>query len=63
MKIKDLREKSIAELQKLLSEQRAELTTVRFQVASNQESKVRKLRQLKHDIAKILTVLNETRHD
>jgi len=63
MKIKELREKAAPELQKLLTEQRAELTTLRFKVASSQESKVRKLRQLKRDIAKILTVLNETRHD
>ncbi|EKD76581.1 MAG: hypothetical protein ACD_43C00053G0006 [uncultured bacterium] len=63
MKIKELRDKSLTELQKLLVEQRVELTTTRFQVASNQESKVRKLRQLKRDIAKILTVINETRHD
>jgi ribosomal protein L29 len=63
MTIKELREKSITELQKLLAEQRIELASMRAKVATNQEHKVRKLRQLKHTIAKILTVLNETRHD
>ena len=63
MKLKELRDQSISELQKQLTEQRAALTTLRFQVASNQDSKVRKLRALKHNIAQILTVLNEKRHD
>lgn len=63
MTIKELRDQSKAELQKLLAETRAEAHTVHFKIVGRQETKVRKLRDLKRTVAKILTVLNEQRHD
>ena len=59
MNIKELREKSEMELQKLLGERRAELLSTRFKVAGRQETNVRLLRKLKKEITNILTILNE----
>ena len=61
MKIKELRQLSITELDQKLAELRDKTRQLRFSVANNQLSHVRNLRQNKHDIARILTVLNEKR--
>lgn len=63
MTIKELRDKSITELQNVLAETRTQLHTARFKVAGRQETKVRRLRAFRREIAQILTVLNEQRHD
>jgi len=63
MTVKELKEKSVSELQKLLQESREELGKLSFKVSGNQHSKVRQLRQLKRDIARILTVINFNRHE
>lgn len=62
MTVKELKEKSVPELQKLLAESRAELGKLAFKVSGNQHAQVRQLRQLKRDIARILTVINVNRH-
>ncbi|HPN96715.1 MAG TPA: 50S ribosomal protein L29 [Candidatus Moranbacteria bacterium] len=59
MKIKELREKGIAELRKLLAEKRENTRKVRFDVASKQVKNNRELRNDKKDIARILTLINE----
>ncbi|MBT4349886.1 50S ribosomal protein L29 [bacterium] len=61
MKIKELRQLSVADLNKKLAELRDKTRQLRFSIANNQLSHVRNLRQNKHDIARILTVLNEKR--
>ncbi len=58
MKIKELRQKKIADLHKLLKSNREELRSLRFSISSEQEKNVRKMRDVKKDIAKILTILN-----
>ena len=61
MKIKEIREKNIEELKKLLAEKREEVRKLRFDIASKQAKNNRKLRNDKKEIAKILTVLNNKR--
>ncbi|MBT7552857.1 50S ribosomal protein L29 [bacterium] len=61
MKIKELRQLEIAELNKKLAELRDKTRQLRFSIANNQLSHVRDFRKAKHDIARILTVLNEKR--
>lgn len=59
MDIKELRKKSEAELDKFLQQQREVMRDLRFKVAAKQHKDVRNLRDVKHDIARILTVLKE----
>lgn len=64
MMIKELRDKPVAELQKLLTETKAELAAFRMKVVSNKAKQVSKVQQLRGDVARILTVLNDNnRHD
>lgn len=64
MMIKELRDKPVAELQKLLTETKAELAAFRMKVVSNKAKQVSKVQQLRRDVARILTVLNDNnRHD
>jgi large subunit ribosomal protein L29 len=58
MKIKELRQKKVADLHKLLKSNREELRSLRFSIGSEQEKNVRKIRDVKKNIAKILTLLN-----
>jgi len=58
MKIKELRKKKIADLHKLLKASREELRSFRFSISSEQEKNVRKMREVKKTIAKVLTILN-----
>jgi large subunit ribosomal protein L29 len=59
MDIKELRKKSEQELLKFLKLKREQMRDLRFQVAAKQRKDVRDLRQIKKDIAQILTVLKE----
>ena len=61
MKIKELRKLDNAKLNEKLAELRNKTRELRFSIANNQLKKVREFRSTKHDIAKILTVLNEQR--
>ena len=58
MKIKELRQKKVGDLHKLLKSNREELRSLRFSISSEQEKNVRRIRDVKKDIAKILTILN-----
>lgn len=58
MKIKELRQKKVGDLHKLLKSNREELRSLRFSISSEQEKNVRKIRDVKKDIAKILTIFN-----
>ena len=57
MKIRELKEKSTGELQKLLAEDRERVRALRFGVSVGQETKVRRIRAAKKEIARILTLL------
>ena len=59
MKLKELKEKAAGELEKMLREERERVRALRFAVATNQESKVRKIRASRKTIARILTLLKQ----
>ncbi len=58
MKAKELKEKSEAELQKLLKEKREKLREARFVLATGRLKNVNEIKNIKKDIARILTLLN-----
>jgi large subunit ribosomal protein L29 len=57
MDFQELKSKSRSELQKLLVENRERLRERRFKVANGQLKDVREIRELRHLIARILTLL------
>lgn len=57
MKAIELRKKSAAELHKVLAEQEAEVRSIRFGSVSGTKN-VKKVRELKKDIARIKTILH-----
>ena len=61
MKLKELKDKTAGELEKLLAETREQARRVRFGIGAAQHPKVRDLRNAKKTIARILTLLGEAR--
>ena len=59
MKAKELREMTSEQLENKLSELKNELFRLRFQHAINQLDNPHKITDVKHDIARVMTVLNE----
>lgn len=59
MKPKELRELSIPELKEKLSALRQELFNLRFQKALHKLENPMRIRQVKRDIARILTIIRE----
>ena len=59
MNIKEVREKSSADLQKSLEEMKVELFDLRFARATGSIENPMRIRELKKSIARILTVLHE----
>lgn len=59
MKAKELRNLTYEELQKKLKEARQELFNLRFQLATGQLKNYQRIKEVKKDIARILTVLKE----
>ena len=59
MKPTEIKQKSQSELQKILAEKREKLRQLRFGLASGKVKNVREIRQIKKDIARILTQLKE----
>lgn len=59
MDFKDLQKLSTAELQARLAELRQQVREHRFSITNNQLKNVRLTRQVKHEIAQILTILNK----
>lgn len=59
MKSKDLRQKTDAELHKLLSDMRKKLFEGRFALSSGKVKNVSSLRELRRDIARVRTLLAE----
>ena len=58
-KAADLREADEAELETRLAEAKQELFNLRFQIVTGQLDNSARLRAVRHDIARILTVLRE----
>lgn len=63
MDMKTLLEKTLPELQKELARLRAQMQMLQARVRTHEEKNVRKLRALKKDIARTLTVINKKRKD
>lgn len=59
MKAADLREMTMGELEKKLKDMRNELFNLRFQQATGQLKNYKRIREVKREIARILTVINE----
>ena len=59
MKATELRNKTSAELEAMLKDLKTELFNLRFQHAVNQLENPHQIAEVKHDIARVMTVLNE----
>ena len=59
MKAAELRNMATEELETKLKELKKELFNLRFQLAVNQLENPHKISEVKHDIARVMTVLNE----
>ena len=59
LKAKDLRQKDVAELRKLLLEQRQELISLRQKAASGAIDSPAKIREIRKNIARIMTIIAE----
>ncbi len=59
MKATELRDMTIDELNEKLGELKEELFNLRFQLAVNQLDNPHKITAVKHDIARVMTVLRE----
>lgn len=57
MEINDLKNKNEKDLQELLAQKRDLLRELRFKVSEKQLKDVREIREVKKDIARVLTVL------
>ena len=63
MKAAELRTMSAEELENKLKELKAELFNLRFQHAINQLDNPHKMTDVKHDIARVMTVLREMKKE
>ena len=59
MNANELRAMSVEQLNSKLGELKEELFNLRFQLAINQLDKPHKITEVKHDIARVMTVLRE----
>ena len=62
IKAKDLREKSSEELTKSLQELKAEGVTLRIQAATGQLENTARIRTVRREVAKTMTILSERRN-
>ena len=63
MKAAELRSMSVEALESKLKELKAELFNLRFQHAINQLDNPHKMTEVKHDIARVMTVLREMKKE
>ncbi len=59
MQAKELRTKSVADLQKQLASLREKLRDLNFRIANKQVKNYREHKKLREDIARVLTVMHE----
>ncbi len=62
MKAKELRKKTLTELHALLKEKRERLYYLRVELSQGKNKNLKEYRQTKKDIARILSIINEKRH-
>lgn len=60
MTIKELKPKNSAELTRLLATEREKLRDLRFKVAQGQLKDVREVREARHTVARIMTLLKKS---
>ena len=63
MKAAELRSMSVEALESKVKELKAELFNLRFQHAINQLDNPHKMTEVKHDIARVMTVLQEMKKE
>jgi large subunit ribosomal protein L29 len=63
MKVSEMRELDAEELRRQVAESRRELFNLRFQNATGQLDNTGQLREVRKNIARLLTVLNEERQE
>ena len=63
MKAAELRTMSVEALEEKLKELKSELFNLRFQHAINQRDNPHKMTEVKHDIARVMTVLQEMKKE
>ena len=63
MKIADIKNMTVEELNAKLVELKKELFNLRFQHAINQLDNPHKMTEVKHDIARVMTVLQEMKKE
>ncbi len=63
MKILELRKKTKEELENLLLKNREELRKLRFNIYSKKVKNVKTVKNLKRDVAKILTILKDKKEE
>lgn len=59
MELKELREKTSQDLNKLLAKMREKLRSLKFSVSAKQLKNIREVREIKKLIARIITVIKE----
>ncbi|MBI2041757.1 MAG: 50S ribosomal protein L29 [Candidatus Nealsonbacteria bacterium] len=59
MKAQELKQKSPEELKKLLQDNREGLRQLKFDLASGKVKNIREIRQIRRDVARILTIQNK----
>lgn len=59
MEFKEIQQKSVSELHKLLADSRDKLRELRFKDSNKQLKNVREIRKIKAQIAQIFTLLNK----
>ena len=59
MKPADLKQKTVAELQKMALEERTKLQQLRFDLPGGKVKNVREIRQIRRNIARILTIVKQ----
>ncbi len=63
MKVKEIRQLSNEEIEEKLKESKEELFNLRFQQATGTLEKPSRIRDLRHTVARMKTVLNERKKD
>lgn len=63
MKIKELRQKTAKELKELLEQDRHRLGQLKFSLAAKKLKNHREIRELRRDIARILTISSEKKNE
>jgi len=63
MKIKELRQKTEMELKELLEQDRHKLGQLKFDLASKKLKNHRQIRELRKEIARVLTILSKKKNE